>query len=160
MVIQIDTREKARAIRQILRTFDSQGVKHVTSKLFVGDYMSLDNPKLIVDRKQNLLEVSTNLCQDHDRFRAELVRAREVGIQLVILVEHGEGIASLEDVIFWTNPRLATSPKALTGEKLYKIMRTVERKYGITWAFCDKKETGSRIIELLNNDRLERDEYG
>lgn len=149
MVIQIDTREKARAIRQILKTFDANGVKHVTSKLFVGDYMNLDHPKLIVDRKQNLLEVCNNVCQDHDRFRAELVRAREVGIQLVILVEHGEGIASLEDVIFWTNPRLATSPKALTGEKLYKIMRTVERKYGIVWAFCEKSETGKEIIKWL-----------
>lgn len=149
MVIQIDTREKARAIRQILKTFDANGVKHVTSKLFVGDYMNLDHPKLIVDRKQNLLEVCNNVCQDHDRFRAELIRAREVGIKLVVLVEHGEGVACLEDVIFWNNPRLATSPKALTGERLYKIMRTVERKYGVTWAFCDKKETGSRIIELL-----------
>ena len=152
MVIQIDTREKARAIRQILKTFDANGVKHVTSKLFVGDYMNLDHPKLIVDRKQNLLEVCNNVCQDHDRFRAELIRAREVGIKLVVLVEHGEGVASLEDVIFWNNPRLVTSPKALTGERLYKIMRTVERKYGITWAFCDKKDTGKEIIKWLTSE--------
>ena len=65
MVIQIDTREKARAIKQIVRTFDAAGVKHYTSKLLVGDYMSLDNPKVIVDRKQNLLEVCNNVCQDH-----------------------------------------------------------------------------------------------
>lgn len=45
MDIQIDTREKQRAIRKILKTFDDNGVKHFSSKLLVGDYMSLDNPQ-------------------------------------------------------------------------------------------------------------------
>lgn len=152
MVVQIDTREKARAIRQIIRTFDAKGVKHYTSKLFVGDYMALDNPKVIVDRKQNLLEVCNNVCQDHERFRQELKRAADCGIKLIILVEHGEGIASLEDVIFWENPRLAKSPKALTGERLYKILRTVERKYGCVFAFCDKRDTGKEIMKWLARD--------
>ena len=152
MVVQIDTREKARAIRQIIRTFDAKGVKHYTSKLFVGDYMALDNPKVIVDRKQNLLEVCSNVCQDHERFRAELKRAADCGIKLIILVEHGEGIASLEDVIFWQNPRLATSPRALTGERLYKTLRTIERKYGCTFAFCEKADTGREIIRWLQKD--------
>jgi len=149
MVIQIDSREKAKSIRQIIRTFDANGVKHFTSKLFVGDYMSMDNPKVIVDRKQNLLEVCSNLCQEHERFRAELIRAKEYGIKLIILVEHGEGVASLEDVIFWQNPRLAISPKAISGERLYKTMRTIERKYGCRFAFCNKRDTGKEIIKWL-----------
>lgn len=152
MVVQIDTREKARAIRQIIRTFDAKGVKHYTSKLFVGDYMALDNPKVIVDRKQNLLEVCNNVCQDHERFRAELKRAADCGIKLIILVEHGEDIASLEDVIFWQNPRLAKSPKAISGERLYKTMRTIERKYGCKFAFCQKKDTGVEILRWLTMD--------
>ena len=152
MVIQVDTREKPRAIQQIIKTFDEAGVKHVSSKLLVGDYMSLDNPRLIVDRKQNLLEVSSNICQEHDRFRAEMVRAKECGIKLVILVEHGEGIESLEDVIFWQNPRLQLSQKAMNGPKLYRIMQTMERKYGVTWDFCEKRETGRRILEWLASE--------
>ena len=63
MTIQIDTREKARAIKQIVSYFDEMGVKHYTSKLFVVDYMSLDNPRLIIDRKQNLQELRGNVCQ-------------------------------------------------------------------------------------------------
>lgn len=149
MIIQVDTREKAKAIRQIMKTFDAQGIKHVTSKLYVGDYMNMDNPHLVVDRKQNLLEVSNNVCQDHERFRAELKRAAECEIKVIVLVEHGEGIASLEDVIFWQNPRLATSPKAMTGERLYKILRTLQRKYGCEFAFCEKKDTGKEIIKWL-----------
>lgn len=54
MVIQIDSREKPRAIGKILDEFDRQGVRHFVSKLYVGDYQRLDNSLLVVDRKQNL----------------------------------------------------------------------------------------------------------
>ena len=72
MTIQVDTREKARAIKKVLAEFDRQGVIHISSKLYVGDYMSLDNPRLVIDRKQNLLEVATNLVQQRDRFLSEI----------------------------------------------------------------------------------------
>lgn len=149
MNIQIDSREKSRAIKKILSEFEKQGVNHYISKLYVGDYMNLDNPRLIVDRKQNLTEVCSNVCQDHERFRSELIRAKESGIKVVVLVEHGDGIETLEDVIWWNNPRLKSSPKAITGERLYKILETLERKYECEFQFCDKKDTGKRIIEIL-----------
>lgn len=147
MVIQIDSREKDRAIRKIIEEFDRRGVRHPVSKLMVGDYMNYDNPRLIVDRKQNLSEVCCNVGQGHDRFRRELIRAQEYGIRLVILVEHGKGIRSLADVIWWHNPR---GGKSMQGDVLYKIMETQERKYGIRWEFCDKQQTGRRIIEILS----------
>ena len=149
MVIQIDSREKAKAIKKILAEFEKQEVNYYTSKLWAGDYMSLDNPRVIVDRKQNLSELCQNVCQDHDRFRRELVRAQDNGIQLIILVEHGKDIESLEDIIFWENPRLKKSPKATTGQTLYNILTTLQRKYGARFEFCTKEETGKRIIELL-----------
>ena len=105
MDIQIDSREKARAIRKIVKTFDDNGVNHFSSKLLVGDYMSLDNPRLIIDRKQNLQELCGNVCQQHERFKRELLKAMDAGIQLIILIEHGKDIKSIEDVYFWKNPR-------------------------------------------------------
>lgn len=152
MLVQIDSREKQDAIKGIIRTFESKGIDYIISKLYVGDYMNFDNPRLIVDRKQNLLEVCSNVCQDHDRFRNELLRANKHGIKLVFLVEHGEGIETLEDVIWWKNPRLKQSPKAITGEHLYKILNTIERKYNTKFYFCDKSETGNRIIEILRGE--------
>lgn len=163
MTIQVDSREKARAIRLIEAEFDQQGVKHFISKLPTGDYMSLDNPRLIIDRKQNLSEVCQNVTNDHERFRREAIRAQEMGIQLVILVEHGHGITSAEDVIFWQNPRRhkrvrqngrweTVETNATTGETLYHIMQTMTRKYGLIWEFCDKRETGKRIIEILGGE--------
>ena len=40
MTIQIDTREKQRAVKQIISHFDKHGIKHYPSKLYVGDYMN------------------------------------------------------------------------------------------------------------------------
>ena len=160
MTIQVDTREKARAIKTILQTFDENDVRYYSSKLFVGDYMNLDNPRLIIDRKQNLTEVCSNICQDHERFRAELIRAQENGIQLIILVEHGDPFYDLEDVRYWVNPRIkrrvkengewvTKTTKAMTGKTLHKILVTMARKYGVRYAFCDKENTGKEIIRLL-----------
>ena len=102
MTIQVDSREKARAIQKIIFEFDKQGVKHFVSKLPVGDYMNLDNPRIVIDRKQSLSELCGNVCQGHERFRAELERANEYGIKLIVLCEHGGKIKTLKDVISTT----------------------------------------------------------
>lgn len=164
MDIQIDSREKARAIRKIVKYFDDNGIKHFSSKLLVGDYMSLDNPRLIIDRKQNLQELCSNVCQQHERFKRELLKAMDAGIQLVILVEHGTDIRTLEDVYFWKNPRkhevrwkwedgkrvkYVVSARAVDGNQLYKSLCTIRDRYGVRFEFCEKKDTGKRIIEIL-----------
>ena len=149
MTIQIDTREKQRAVKQIISHFDKHGIKHYPSKLYVGDYMNLDNPRLIIDRKQNLSEIYTNVCQGHKRFCAELKRAQDMGIKIIILCEHGFGIKSLDDVKNWYNPRLDKTPYAWDGERLFKVLSTIKDKYGIDYVFCEKCETGAKIVEIL-----------
>lgn len=149
MTIQIDSREKARAIKKIVRAFDSAGVEHFVSKLPVGDYMNLDKPRFSVDRKQSLLELCQNVCQDHARFRAELERANKTGIKLVFLCEHGNGVKTLADVMHWENPRLKESPMAMSGERLFKVLSAMSQRYATEFLFCEKSETGERIMELL-----------
>lgn len=149
MTIQIDSREKARAIQKIIAAFDEAGVLHPVSKLYVGDYMNYDNPRVIIDRKQNLNEVCGNVCQQHARFVREIQKANEIGVHLVFLVEHGGAIRHLEDVRNWKNPRLKEHPLAMSGERLYKVMLTMQNKYDIEWQFCDKRNTGIMIIEIL-----------
>lgn len=153
MTIQIDSREKTRAIQKILSAFDQSGVKHFVSKLPVGDYMSLDNPRLAIDRKQNLLELCGNVCQQHKRFCAELERAADYGIKLVILCEHGAGIETLRDVEAWENPRLRQSPLAMSGQRLYKVLCAMRGKYGVEFCFCTKQRTGAEIVRILGGGR-------
>ena len=140
MTIQIDSREKQRAIKQIVAAFDRAGVKHFVSKLPCGDYQSLDNARLCIDRKQNLHELGHNISYDHKRFKAELERAQEFGIQLIVLVEHGPDIRSIEDVQHWINPQIRKTPYAMTGQKLYKAMLTIARRYGVRWEFCELED--------------------
>ena len=160
MTIQIDSREKQHAIQDILTEFDKQGVKHYTSKLYCGDYMSLDDPRLVIDRKQNLYELCSNVCQQHERFRNEMVRAQENGIKIIFLCEHGRNIKTLDDVLWWENPRakfrqkvngvwVTKQQKVMQGDTLYKILNTMRNRYGVEFLFCEKKDTGKRIIELL-----------
>ena len=149
MDIQIDSREKAKAIQKIISTFDRRGVNWFVSKLPVGDYISLDNARLSVDRKQNLLELCYNTTQDQKRFIAELERAEQMGIKLIVLCEHGGGIERLEDVMYWKNPRLKESPLAVSGERLFRKLTAISRAHNVRFEFCDKRETGDRIIELL-----------
>ena len=152
MRIVVDTREKPRAIVRIMKTFDAEGVEVVRRALPFGDYCDPDRPGIVIDRKQNLLEVACNLVQDRSRFLREVDRANRAGARLIILVEHSNRIRTLEDVIGWNNPRLKVSPLAVDGPRLFRIMHAMGNRYGFEWAFCDKIHTGRRIIELLESD--------
>ncbi len=149
MLIQIDSREKAKAITKIIAHFDKSGIKHISSKLYVGDYSNMDNPRVIVDRKQSLGELCNNVCQDHKRFTDELKRAADAEIKLIILCEHGGAIKTLDDVQSWVNPRLKVSPLAVSGERLHRILLTMSKKYNVEFLFCDKRRTGAEIVRLL-----------
>jgi len=139
MEIQIDSREKAKAIKGILAEFDSLGVKYFSSKLFVGDYQSLDNSRLCIDRKQNLTELCGNVCQQHARFKAELTRAMEMNIKLIILCEHGGKIKSMDAVKDWINPRLSQWEKKI--RQLYNIPKTADFQTELS----DLKSHGAKI---------------
>lgn len=167
MQIQVDSREHKSEWERISAQFDALGVRYFRSKLYVGDYMSLDNPRLCIDRKKDLQELVGNVTQQHERFKAELIRAREAGIKLIILVEHGADITCIEDVRSWQNPRkhkviwrwvngqrikTVISAKAVDGCQLYKSLCTIRDRYGVDFHFCQKKETGKKIVELLGGD--------
>ena len=165
MVIQCDTREHKSEWHRIKKQFEYMEIKYFRSKLYCGDYQSLDNAKLCIDRKKDLQELCGNVCQQHDRFKKELLRAIEAGIQMIILCEHGEDVKCLEDVYFWQNPRkhevrwktvngkrikTVISEKAVDGCQLYKSLCTIRERYNVRFEFCTKDQTGKRIVELLS----------
>ena len=153
MVIIVDTREKPRAIRKILEEFDRQGIGVVRRALNFADYADPARlPGIVIDRKQNLLEVAFNVVQGRPRLVREIERCNRAGCRLVFLVEHGGQVRSLEDVIRWKNPRLRESPMAVSGERLFRMMKAMENYYGIEWQFCNKQSTGRRILQILGGD--------
>ena len=152
MIFVHDTRDKPSKHKNVTEHLLSQGHQIVRSKLFVGDISFLNDQSVCIDLKRNLSEICLNVCQQHSRFRAELIRANEYGIKLVILCEHGRDIKCLNDVIGWVNPRIKESPMAVSGERLYKILSVISVKYSVDFLFCTKAETGKRIIELLTEE--------
>ena len=136
-------------------------------KLSTGDYIIA--PKISVDTKQGMGEVYGNLVQDHDRFRAECVRAQEDGTTLWILIENEDGLTCLDDVERWQNPRVdeyyskysfalaarkhgkqikIPSPP-VPNKRLVRMMETMSERYGVRWVFCRPDQTGEMIIKLL-----------
>lgn len=149
MIIIEDTRNKPEKNKHVRDQLEKLGHKVVRSKLYCGDYSWATDQKICIDTKQDLQEVCGNVTQQHERFRAECERAKEAGIQLIILVQE-PGIKILSDVCSWYNWRRKKNPKALNGKQLYSIMCTMQERYGVVWLFCNKRNVGQRVIELLN----------
>lgn len=144
-----DTRDQDGKHQNVLTYLEANSHTVVRSKLYVGDVTLLHDQTTCIDLKKDLGEVSLNLVQQHVRFRAECVRAQAADIHLIILVQHSPAIKSIDDVREWVNPRLKTSPKAITGARMAAIMETMADKYGVEWRFCCKQSTGKRICEIL-----------
>lgn len=146
LIIQIDSREQK--YDHIVKYLDNRGIKWVRSKCVVGDYVNLENPMTVIDRKKDLQEVVGNVTTQHERFIRELELANELGYRMIILVEE-PSVRSLNEVPKWYNWRLKKNPKAVNGKTLYKIMLTISQKYGCEWMFTTKDECGEKIVELL-----------
>lgn len=150
MIIE-DTRQKLDQHDMKHDSFRDMGIDLLRCALPFGDYAY--PPSIAVDTKGNMQEIAANLVGDHERFRHECMKAKEAGCHLYILVETDwENINSVEDVHNWYNPRLIYSHRAVTGDRLEKIMRTMQRRYGVRFMFCRPEESAETIIKILNGD--------
>lgn len=131
--------------------FADMGIDVIRNKLPYGDYVLA--PSVSVDTKKNMSEIAQNIGSDHKRFKNECIRARDAGCQLIILVENTYGIKSIDDVHTWINPDLIYRPKAITGERLEKAMRTLSERYGVKFEFCTPLEAANKIVELLRGEQ-------
>ena len=150
-VLKIDTRQHSgkHAIKD--GWWASHGVSTSRMKLDFGDYMA-DGSNISVDTKRSIAEIAQNIggtASEHARFREELKLAREYGCQLFVLVENEDGIEDLEQVAYWTNPRLAYSDRAINGPQLMKAMKTMQERYGVIFLFCRPAEAAAVIKDLL-----------
>lgn len=154
MVLLIDTREKPRAIEKIVDYLQQHEIEYRRQKLNVGDYMIEGRPEIVIDRKQYIAELAKNVTSDRRRFEAELQRAKDHGQTLIILVEQkrykARGLTiecrEIKDLMLWTDPYTWT-----VGEQVYRILNGLCRRYPVRVEFCDKRSTGKRIMEILNN---------
>lgn len=154
-LLLIDTREKPKAIKNILKYIDAAGIEHISTKLLIGDYMDYNHPERVIDRKRNIAELAKNCTVDRDRFKRELERVKKTGATLIILVEQNRfkdrdrwiHVDNIKDLILWSSPHTKVK-----GERIYRILTSWVFKYPIQIEFCDKRSTGKRILEIIYHE--------
>ena len=118
MILLEDSRQQLGKHDTKKEFFEQNGIKVQRTKLYVGDYTLPTNQRVCIDTKKDIQELIGDICgKSHVRFRDELIRAQEAGIQLIILVENKGGeivhtgifnqtIRNLDELSKWENPRL------------------------------------------------------
>ena len=165
MIIE-DTRQQAGKHEHIERWMREHGVEFAVrgSALPFGDYM-VEGSNVSIDTKQSVQELAMDLGRDHKRFVRELVRARDEGYRLVILIEEHAAYNDRSKLYEWLprpcvscrrcNPRRKDSKcsrfrcKPMQGAALAQQMDTLEKKYGVKFEFCRRRDAARRICELL-----------
>ena len=151
LILLEDTRQQTGKHTKKESYFKKHGIEVKRTKLYCGDYTLPKN--------------------QHDRFRAECLRAQEAGIKLIVLVEHdgeycdykktiwNKPVRKLEDLAQWKNPRAfifrggkQLYPRATKGVTLLKMCSTMQKKYGVEFQFCESGECGKRIVEILTHE--------
>ena len=151
MIIVEDTRQQAEKHKIKNEYFKKHDIKVIRSKLPVGDYARIDNMSVVIDTKKDIQEIIQNVTKDHKRFVAECELAKEAGIKLIVLIENKENVNCAEDLFKWYNWRLKKSPRATTGKTLYKILKTMEEEYEVSFRFCQIEKSPEIIEEILSN---------
>lgn len=154
-VIEEDTRQQAGKHAAKREWFESHGFQVVRTKLYVGDYRFVGGVRC-VDTKCSLAELASDIDQQHARFRRELIKAREAGYLLTVLVENRHGVAGLDDLMGWSESdadfaRRRNAVRRLDGMRLAKACATMADRYGVSWAFCAPEEAGAKVVEILES---------
>ena len=161
-----DTRQRVARHTAKHDWWEAHGVDVVRHVLVTGDYMTVGVPAT-VDTKASLDELAMDLGRDHRRFRAELVRARDSGLALTVLVESDPMFNDLGVLARWPGrcsrcdlyrrrlctPRLrdckvhASVP--MQGSVMARQIETMTARYGCEFRFCDPAESARTVCDLL-----------
>jgi len=153
-----DSRQQKGKHKNIEAYCRQAGINIVRTKLLVGDYM-LSGPgyggikgDISCDSKMGIPEIASNCLQEHLRFREECIRAQQLGIRLVILIEE---VPPGGDVAQWHSPldRYGRPKYQFNPVTLKKVMETMTERYGVQFRFCDGRSTGKVLIEYLKGER-------
>ena len=152
MVLFEDTRQQVGKHKNVHLYCRQAGIKIIRQALNVGDYQIAGKGDISVDTKMGVLELAGNVFQEHDRFRAECLRAQECDIQQIVLIEEqlpGGRLDKWRPPIGWNGAPIARFDPAI----LRKAMITMQKEYGVKFRFCDGRSTGKQIIEYLEGVR-------
>ena len=166
-----DTRQQAGHHGHVDGWLEAHGVSYEYRKVDFGDYVRGDEAgNVSVDTKKDVQELAANCGRDHARFVRELVRARDAGWRLYVLVEQHPEYEDRAKLEGWVSgvcrrchfrargmcrpsetrgARCLRGARPMQGDALAKILDTMERRYGVRFMFCAKRDTARVICGLL-----------
>ena len=141
-MILVDTREQSNKF--VIEYFEKENIPYREEKLDEGDYQIEFENDIVVERKQDLLELAGNICsKDHQRFKRELLRAMEKGKKVYVVVADKK-IRSIEEVKNWSSKY-----SQVKGETLMKAMQTINERYNVDYIFDKECNIGFQIEKIL-----------
>lgn len=146
MIILADTRQKCGQHKNIETYCKANGIDLIPKALQVGDYM-LPNGKVAVDTKASIAEMAIDAYNDKKSLNKKYRKCYEQGIKLIVLVE--EEISSLQELCKWKSEHTK-----INGRMLLDLIHTLQISYGIKFKFCNKKDTGRVLVELLKGEQI------
>lgn len=163
-----DTRNKIGRHKLKNQWFAEHGIEVERRKLDFGDYARTDDfSNIVIDTKKDVDELAMDCGKDHRRFVDELDRAAASGCRLIILVEQHPEFNNREKLKSWLGYSCRRCRKCdpnagdkcrlrrftpMHGERLAKILDTLERKHHARFRFCAKRDTARIICETLGID--------
>ena len=158
LILLEDTRQQAGKHKNVEAYCSRMGIQIVRQKLPVGDY-AFPGGSIAVDTKESIMEICKNvMSEDHKRLKAEILRAGEMGIQLVFLIEELPPYGRLD---MWEVPRWKSTdrfhkygdPMTLVHPaSLRRALITMQERYGVKFRFCTRRQSPARIIKYLKGE--------
>lgn len=148
--ILVDSREKVN--EHILQIWDKKGIEYYKPEkgLKTGDYsiaVKLDNgevidlrDKIVIERKNSLEELSTNVTKHRERFENELKRAKDNNTKFILMIE---GVKWYEDLLEGNYNTFTHKNSYLASIMAFKS------RYRIEVIGIDKQYTASYIYKEL-----------
>lgn len=153
-MILIDTRQQPGKHDLIEAYLDKRGIPYDRCKLYVGDYAIANCQRRVVDTKSGVLELMMDVQSDHhETFSRELQRAKDAGIDLLVLVEEALPPGGLSAWVSPTN-RQGKPLSSANPETLRRALLTLTAKYGARFRFVDRKDAARVLVEYLTEGVL------
>ncbi len=151
MIIQEDTRQKPSKNADIRKQLEALGHTVRRFGMLCGDYQIFGKGDVVIDTKQDMQEVYSNVITDHERFANEARLAREAGIWRNPRRERWFMVKAMQRKGKMLTVKQSKTPPC-ASDRLQKAMVTMTLRYGITWLFCKRENVGAEIIRLLTEE--------
>lgn len=151
MVVLVDTKEKAND--HITNYFDKKGIAYKRQSLDFGDYSFMlpqvegltsnelyFHKEIVVERKNSLEELSSNLGKGRDRFEKEFLKARNNGCSIHLMVENPQGYND----IMKHNYNTDFKPVAYMAS-----LKSFEQRYDLKVQFIEPQYSGYNIYSTF-----------